>query len=117
MGRWRVKRNSLPKIKRALPLAIDAEVDNSAEILADNMQPGMWRHTGLLQRITKSHPPGQNHAEVQVGYYLGQGFYSGFQEFGTVKQPARPHVAPMAHMFEPIYAKYMIDAVKKGVNP
>ena len=113
---FRVKRNDLPKIIARLPDAIDREVDESGEVLMDALRPILWRDTGKLARVSRAHLPGTNHCEVQVGFYLGQGFYSGFQEFGTVKQGARPIVTPTAHSFEPVYASFMSDAVRKAVN-
>lgn len=111
---WKVKRNDLGRIVDRLPDAIDREVDKSAEDLSIALKNTLWERTGKLRRVTTDHPPGTNHSEVHVGYYLGHGFYSGFQEFGTVKQAARPMVVPMAHQFEPIYAAFMSEAVKKA---
>ena len=38
------------------------------------------------------------------------------QEWGTVKQAARPIVGPTAHVFEPIYAHKMGEAVKEACD-
>ncbi len=110
----KVLRNDLPAIIRRLPVAIDEEVDSSAEDLAATLKAILWVDTGLIRRVTTDYPPGKNHAEVWIGYYRGRGFYSGFQEFGTVRQAARPIVAPTAHQFEPAYAANMSRAVRKA---
>lgn len=114
MGGVRVKRNDFPKIIAKLPRAIDEEVDEAAIDLASVLKTILWVDTGKLRRVTTDHPPGRFHSEVQVGYYLGHGFYSGFQEFGTRKQAARPIVGPTAFEFEPIYAGNMSRAVKNA---
>lgn len=114
MAGWTVKSNHLPKIIARLPHAIDDEVDEAGEDLAGSLKGILWIDTGMIRRVTTNHPPGENHTEVQVGYYLGHGFYSGFQEFGTRRQVARPIVVPTAHAFEPIYASNMGRAVKRA---
>ena len=114
MAGVRIKKNLFPKIIAALPDAIDDEVDEAAADLASVLKSILWVNTGKLRRVTTDHPPGRNHAEVHVGYYLGHGFYSGFQEFGTVKQAPRPIVTPTAHEFEPVYAANRTKAVKNA---
>lgn len=114
MGGLRVIRNDFPKIIARLPDAIDDEVDEAAHDLSSVLKGILWVDTGLLRRVTTDHPPGTNHAEVWIGYYRGHGFYSGFQEFGTRKQAARPIVVPTAHAFEPVYAANMARAVRKA---
>lgn len=116
MAGWRVNYNHLPKIIVRLPKAIDEEVDEAAIDLAVTLKGILWVDTTLLRRVTTDHPPGNNHAEVHVGYYRGHGFYSGFQEFGTIRQVARPIVVPTAHQFEPVYASNMGRAVKKACD-
>jgi HK97 gp10 family phage protein len=112
--RTRVVYNKLPKIIAALPDNVDDEVDAAAKDLSDYLKGVLWVDTGLIRRVTTDHPPGTNHAEVWIGYYLGRGFYSGFQEFGTRKQAARPIVGPAAHQYEPVYASNMEKAVRKA---
>lgn len=114
MAGWRVDFNHLPKIIERLPRAIDSEVDDAGEDLAATLKGILWIDTGMIRRVTTNHPPGENHTEVQIGYYRGHGFYSGFQEFGTRRQVARPIVVPSAHAFEPVYASNMGRAVKKA---
>ena len=114
MAGIRVKWNRLPGIVARLPQAIDEEVDEAGKDLAGYYRRVIWRDSGLLRRVTNPETAGRNHAEVEVGYYLGHGFYSGFQEFGTRKQVARPMVVPGAHIFEPIYAANMGRAIRKA---
>lgn len=116
MAGWTVEFNHLPKIIGRLPKAIDEEVDDAGEDLAAMLKGILWIDTGLLRRVTTNHPPGTNHTEVQIGYYRGHGFYSGFQEFGTRRQVARPIVVPSAHAFEPVYASNMGRAVRRACD-
>lgn len=111
---WRVKFNHLGAVGRAMPRAIDNEVDEAADAMVLEFKSTLWVDTRLLRRVTTEKNVGPMHAEVQVGFYLEHGFYSGFQEFGTVKQPARPIVGPTAHRFEPQYAHEMAEAVREA---
>lgn len=112
----RVKYNNLPAVIKALPKAIDVTVDDAAQDISGVLKRILWKDTGKIRRVTTHRDRGQFHAEVWIGYYLGHGFYSGFQEFGTYKQAARPIVGPTAHQYEMVYAKNMGDAVKKACN-
>lgn len=116
MAGWVIKRNDFPTIIDALPKGMDREVDDSANDLADSLKTSIWIDTGLLRRVTVNHEEGDFHSEISVGYYLGQGFYSGFQEFGTRHQAARPIVAPAAHTYEPIYMVNMERAIQKACD-
>lgn len=117
MGGWHVRRNEFPKIIRALPKAIDDQVDEDGNDLSQDIAEVIWKDTGLLSRITASHPAGSNHCEISVGYYLGHGFYSGFQEFGTRKQAARPIVGPLANAYgATIFPKNMGNAVRQACD-
>lgn len=112
--RVRVKKNNFGAIARALPDAIDEEVKEAAEDITERLKGILWIDTGTLRRVTRNHEAGSMHAEVWIGYYLGTGFYSGFQEFGTFKQAARPIVGPTAHEYEMVYAHNMERAVRKA---
>jgi HK97 gp10 family phage protein len=116
MGRVVVKRNDLPAIIAALPRAIDDGVDETANDMATELKGTLWVDTGLIRRVTVDKPEGVLHAEIWIGYNRGHGFYSRFQEWGTVKQAARPIVGPTAHRYEGIYAKNMARAVKRACN-
>lgn len=114
--RVRVKKNKLPLVMSRLSDNIDDEVKSAAEDLTDYLKGVLWERSGLLRRVTTEHEEGTFHSEVWVGYYLGHGFYSGFQEFGTVKQAARPIVGPAAFEYEPVYASNMARAVKRACD-
>lgn len=104
---WRVRSNHLGAIGRAMPKEIDDGVVEVADAMVMELKTTLWLDTGRIRRVTRDELSEKFHAEVWVGYYLGSGFYSGFQEFGTVKQAARPIVAPTAHRFEPRFAREM----------
>lgn len=108
---WRVKKNRFGEIAKALPRDVDKAVNDSADRLALLLSAVVWRRTGVISRVTTSRSKGPMHAEVAVGWYLGKGFYSGFQEFGTSRQGARPIVVPTAQGFVPEYVSAMRTAV------
>lgn len=111
---WRVRSNHFGAIGVALPRNIDDGVQEVAEAMARELKATLWVDTGMIRRVTTEHAEGKMHAVVWVGYYLGHGFYSGFQEFGTRKQVARPIVGPTAHRYEPQYAKEMGQQVREA---
>lgn len=112
----RVRYNHFGAIARAMPRELNRGVDEGAEELATQLKGILWIDTGKIRRVTTDEAAGVLHAEVHVGYYLGHGFYSGFQELGTVKQVARPIVGPTAHAFEPRYARIMAVRVARAVS-
>jgi HK97 gp10 family phage protein len=112
----RVRKNAFPKVISQLRDNIEEEVLGAAEDLTDYLKGVLWEDTGTLRRVTTEHDAGSMHAEVWVGYYLGKGFYSGFQEFGTVKQAARPIVGPAAFEYEMVYAANMSKAVRRACD-
>ena len=99
-----------------MPKAIDDQVGDTAQKLVDELKTTLWVDTGVVRRVTSVHGRGSMHAEVWIGYNRGHGFYSRFQEWGTVKQKARPIVGPTAHRHEPIYATDMARAVRRACN-
>lgn len=112
----RVKYNHFGAIARALPRELDGAVKGTAEDMVHELKGTLWEDTGKIRRVTTDHDAGPLHAEVWVGYYLGHGFYSGFQEFGTVKQAARPIVTPTAHRYERVLAANAARAVRRATT-
>jgi HK97 gp10 family phage protein len=110
----RIKYNHLPIIIDRLPKAIDDEVGEAAEDIAAVLKVTLWIDTGMVRRVTTDRAYGGMHAEVWIGYNRGHGFYSRFNEWGTVKMKARPIVGPTAHAYEPVYANQMSRAVRKA---
>jgi HK97 gp10 family phage protein len=111
---WRIVKNRLPEIARALPKGVDKAVNNSADHLALLLSAVVWKRTGMISRVTTSRSRGPMRAEVAVGWYLGKGFYSGFQEFGSSRQAARPIVLPTAQGFVGEYISAMTTAVERA---
>lgn len=109
-----VKYNRLGAVAKRLSSNAQDAVDEAADALTRELKTTIWRDTALLRDVTKGVNPAPLHAVVQVGYYLGHGFYSGFQEFGTYKQAARPMVAPAAHRMEKQYALEMAQAIRQA---
>lgn len=114
MGKVRVVRNDLPKIIQRLPRAVDDAVDNEARDMARELAREVWYRYGYIQQATVARTRGANHAEVWCGFNHDTGFYSRFQEWGTIYQAARPLVGPMAHKHEPIFARRMSDAIREA---
>jgi HK97 gp10 family phage protein len=112
----KVKFNHFGAIGRELPRRIDQEVDDAAEGLARILKGNLWVDTGLVRRVTTDHPPGTNHAEVWIGYNRGRGFYSRFQEWGTVKQAARPIVGPTTEVFRQRYVEEISQAIREACD-
>ena len=111
---WRIKKNDLPEIAHRLPHDVDKAVQNAADHLGTLLSAVVWKRTGMISRVTTARSRGAMKAEVAVGWYLGRGFYSGFQEFGRRGQAARPIVVPTAQGFVPEYISAMSDAVRRA---
>ncbi len=116
MGRVRVRRNDLPRIIAALPGALDSGVKDSARNLRDELEPKLWRRTGVVRDTAVVVDTGPASAVVGVGEEGGHGFYAGFQEWGTSKQAARPIVGPAGHAHEPKFATDVAEAVRRVIR-
>jgi HK97 gp10 family phage protein len=115
--RVNLKTNRVPAVIEAMPKEIDAGVDGEARAMANELQGIVWRRYGYIRGATVARTAGaMYHAEVWVGYNRAQGFYSRFQEWGTIYQAPRPIVGPTAHAHEPLYAQRMAQAVKDACN-
>lgn len=114
---WRVKMNRLGAVGRAMPRELDDGVQDVADSMVRELKTTLWVDSGVIRRVTTERGNGTGlHAEVDVGWYLGHGFYSGFQEFGTRRQAARPIVTPTAHAYEVQYRLEMAEKVKDACD-
>jgi HK97 gp10 family phage protein len=109
-----VKRNDVGKVRNALQDEVGHALDDLATDLADLYRGTVWKRLGFIAGTVTTRDLSEWAVEIVVGWYGGAGFYSGFQEFGTVKQAARPVVRPGAHQAEPIFASYVESAIKKA---
>lgn len=118
MAGWKVKFNRLGAVAKAMPRELGDGVTEVAEAMARELKTTLWVDTGVVRRVTTERDQGTLHSEVAVGWYLAHGFYSGFQEFGVASRgiPARPIVAPTAHIYEPKYALEMAEKVKDACD-
>lgn len=114
MGRVRVVRNDLPKVIRKLDENVDKAVDDQARALSKDLSAIVWYRYGYIEDATVPRVRGVNHAEVWVGFNKSTGFYSRFQEWGTIHQAPRPIVGPETFRHENIYARRMTRAVKSA---
>lgn len=115
---FKVRYNRLGAIGKAMPRELQDGVDDVSDSMVRELKTTLWIRTGKIRRVTTEHDQRKLHAEVWVGYYLGHGFYSGFQEFGVASRgiAPRPIVAPTAHVFEPKYALEMAEKVKDACD-
>ncbi len=111
----KVKSNRVPAVIDAMPEKIDGAVKEEAREMASELKAKVWYRYGYIKGATvpRTATP-QYHAEVWVGYNKDQGFYSRFQEWGTIYQAPRPIVGPTAFAHEPIFAQRMADAVREA---
>lgn len=113
---WHVRYNHLGTVGKRLPRKMDDTVQDAAEAMARELKSTLWFHSGMIRRVTTERNQQPLHAEVWIGYYLGHGFYSGFQEMGTTRQVARPIVGPTAHRMEPQYRLEMAQAIREACD-
>lgn len=113
----KVKSNRVPAVEKAMPDKVDGAVKAEARDMAAELKAIVWYRYGYIKGATvpRTATP-QYHAEVWVGYNREQGFYSRFQEWGTIYQAPRPLVGPTAHEHEPKFAKRMADAVREACS-
>ena len=114
MSGWRVRSNHLGAVAKRMPRELDKGVMEVSDELTRKLKGTLWVRTGMIRRVTTEKDIRPLHAEVWIGYYLGHGFYSGFQEFGTRRQVARPIVTPTAHEFERQYRLEMAERVRRA---
>jgi hypothetical protein len=113
---WTVRYNHLGAIGEELPRRMDDAVGEAAEGLALILKGILWIDTGMVRRVTTDAGRRHLHAEVWIGYNRGHGFYSRFQEWGTIKQAARPIVGPTSEVFRPRYIEEMSQAVSEACD-
>jgi HK97 gp10 family phage protein len=111
---WTVRYNHFGAIGKAMPRHIEDGVDGCASEMSIQFKGTLWEDTGMIRRVTTDKPEGKLHAEVWIGYSHGRGFYSRFQEWGTIYQRARPIVGPTAHRFEPQFALEMAQEIREA---
>lgn len=113
---WRVRSNHLGAVGKRMPRELDEGVVEVADSMTRKLKATLWFDSGMIRRVTTEKDIRPLHAEVWVGYYLGHGFYSGFQEFGVAAyhRPARPIVTPTAHQHERQYKMEMAERVRKA---
>jgi HK97 gp10 family phage protein len=111
-----VKRNDFGKVVEALHHELKSLVDDMGDDMVDLYKGTVWKRTGVLASTIESRDLGPYKVEVTVGWYLGRGFYSGFPEFGTIHQDARPVVRPGAMAAEPVYAQFAREALKRAAD-
>lgn len=115
MGRVVVRRNSIPAVMRALDKVEEDGPMDEARLMAGELARKVWHLYGYIEQATFARGLGDG-AEVVCGINRGHGFYSRFNEWGTIYQAPRPIVGPTAHAHEPIYARNMAEAVREACN-
>lgn len=108
--------SKLPEIAKAIPEKEEKAIDDFARELMDALRAGIWRRHGYISASVKDHSLDPLMADIHIGEIGGIGFYSGFQEFGTIKQAPRPVVGPTAHLFEPRLVAIVSDALREAAR-
>lgn len=116
MGKVTLVYSKLPDIARAIPHEEEQGIDDAAQELIDLLRGAVWKRRGFIGASIKDHSLDPLAADIWIGIIGEIGFYSGFQEFGTVKQAPRPIVAPTAHMFEPRFVQIMSEHLRKAAR-
>jgi len=112
----RIVYSKLPAIAKAIPEKEEKAIDDFANELMDALRAGIWRRHGYISASVKDHSLDPFLADIHIGEIGGIGFYSGFQELGTVKQAPRPVVGPTVHMFEPRLEVIVAEALRKAAR-
>lgn len=115
-GTVRVKYNHLPAVIAALPKEIGRGLDEFVDHLDSELKARVWKRTGIVASTIQDRDPAALHATISVGLNKDKGFYSRFNEWGTVKQGARPVVGPVAHESEPKLVEIMTKHVKRACD-
>jgi HK97 gp10 family phage protein len=115
-GTIRVKYNHLSAIAAAINPEIGNGIDETANKMEDELRGRVWKRTGVVMETIQDRDPSRNHATISVGLHLARGFYSRFQEWGTVHQSARPVVGPVAHEWEPKFVDVMADHIRRACD-
>lgn len=116
MGRGRVvvRYNHLPAVMRAFPREMSNGIDEFVLHLEVELKSRVWKRTGVVAETIQDRDPSTLHATISVGLHQARGFYSRFNEWGTVKQSARPVVGPVAHESEPVFVRIMEKHIVKA---
>lgn len=115
-GRVRVKSNHLPRIVREFDGAITAGVRRTSSEMQDDLKAVVWERSGMIERTIQDLSENPNHATIAIGLNRDKGFYSRFQEWGTINQAARPRVTPVAHQYEVKFPQIMAAEIRKVVR-
>jgi HK97 gp10 family phage protein len=115
-GTVRVKYNHLPAVIKMLPKEIGRGLDEFVDHLDNELKSRVWRRYGIVTSTIQDRDPAALHANISVGLRSDRGFYSRFNEWGTVKQSARPVVGPVAHESEPKFAQIMEKHIKRACD-
>ena len=115
-GKVTVKFNHFPAVIAALPRELASGLDSFVNELETELKARVWRRYGVIADTVQDRDPRKLNATVSVGLHLKRGFYSRFNEWGTVKQAARPVVGPVAHESEPKLVDTMTTHIRRACN-
>ena len=108
----------LPQVAAAIPREEEQAIGEFSSELIDMLKGAVWKRWGYIGASVKDHSLDPLRADIWIGEIGAIGFYSGFQEFGTKRQAARPVVAPTAHMMEPrlvvVVSEHLRQAARAG---
>lgn len=116
MGSVKIRYSHLPAVAKAIPREEEDAIDEFVDKLSDELRSVVWRRLGYISASIKDHSLDPLHADVWIGQIGAIGFYSGFNEFGTVKQAPRPVVGPTAHAMEPVLVEVVTRHLRDAAN-
>ena len=116
MVRVTIHSNRLGTVSRAVRDEVEKGVDDAAEAIMSDLRSAVWKRKRYVERSVKDHSTDAMRAEIWIGVRGAIGFYSGFQEFGTVKQAPRPVVGPIAAENAGSFEGHVRDAIRRAAN-
>jgi HK97 gp10 family phage protein len=114
MGRVVVRYNHFGAIARALPRALGSGMDEFVERFDNELKSRVWRRYGIVAETIQDRDPAALHATISVGLNKARGFYSRFNEWGTIYQSARPVVGPVSLENEPVFVDVMTKHIRRA---
>ena len=108
--------SKLPDVAKAIPKHEEKGIDDFARELIDALKGEVWKRHGYIGASIKDHSMDPLMADIWIGVIGAIGFYSGFQELGTVRQAPKPVVGPVAHMMEPRLVQIMSEHLRQAAN-
>ena len=109
-GGARILKNKFPELYKKLHEACDDQIKEAADNVAKTIKPNLWDKR-IPVRVRRSGP-----LQYEVAVGSRRFFFSGFAEFGTVDQPAKPVVTPAAEQEREAFTRGFIQAFQRATG-